>query len=123
MDEFQTNEMVEDLEDDGYVECVTLTDEEGEEFSFAVLDAFEIEGKEYAILLQLPEDLEERENQYLDEDDLEDVLVVEVQRGETEEDTLYNEVEDEDLYDQILQMFAEVHGLCIEDEEEEEGEE
>ena len=120
MDDFERGEAFEELEDDGYVECVTLTDEEGQEFSFAILDTFEMEGKEYAILLQLPEDLEERENQYLDEDDLEDVMVVEVQRGETEEDTLYNEVEDEDLYDQILQMFAEVHGLCIEDEEEEE---
>jgi len=88
MSEENLNEELDDL--------ITLTDENGEEISFEFIDLIEYQGKEYVVLLPEIEDENEDEGE---------VLILEVQAGETEDDEVYVSVESEEILDAVFEIF------------------
>lgn len=100
------------LDDDS---IVTLTDDEGNDFDFLLLDVVEYQGGDYLVLLPLSEEEDEEDN----------VLILRAER--TEEGETYQGVEDEDVLNAVFDLFnqqieeaAKEAGLS-DDEEEEEG--
>jgi uncharacterized protein YrzB (UPF0473 family) len=88
---------------------ITLTDEDGKDTNFLLLDVVEYEGDDYMVMM--PADDEEAEN-----DDEEDgVLILKVVH-EAEED-VYVGVEDESILDAVFNIFQE---QCNEETEEDE---
>lgn len=82
----------EDYEADDDAAFITLTDDEGKEIPFEVLDYFDYNGKDYVVLLPY-------------EESDEDVVILEVKHtGEDEESDEYISVEDEKT---LLAVFEE----------------
>ncbi|NLC76988.1 MAG: DUF1292 domain-containing protein [Clostridia bacterium] len=70
---------------------IELVDEEGNVFSFNVVEAFEIEGQKYAVLTPVDEDSE-------------DALVLKVEVSAEGEEFLY-EIEDDEEWDMVVQVW------------------
>lgn len=97
---------------------VTLTDEEGNEHDFAVIDAFLVDEKRYAILLPVYEE-EDGDDMEIDVDDDAYIFRVEMD-DETGEETMA-EVDDEEEWERVAAAWEErLDALEEEDEEEEE---
>lgn len=86
---------------------VVLTDEDGREHSFEVVDVIEVEGSEYAILT--PD--EETE----DEDEPGEAMIFRIEHGEGDEEMLV-EIEDDDEWERVAEAYDR---LADEDEDEE----
>lgn len=82
-------------ENDG---IITLTDEEGNDIDFQLLDIIDYEGSEYAALLPVSEGVEEDERQ--------EVLILLV-CGEDDEDVSFEVVEDFGTVEKIFALFKE----------------
>ena len=80
---------------------ITLTDEEGNEVELEHLDTLEYEGETYMAFVQVPETPEEE----LDEDSAE-LIILKVEPAEDGEDMLVT-LEDDDLLDKLFAMFVE----------------
>ena len=81
-----------DLDDDSFI---TLTDENGNEVDFLLLDVMEYEGCDYMVLMPLT-----------DEDSAEDEEELFFLRAErTEEGEMYSSIEDEDLLKAIADAY------------------
>lgn len=76
-------------------DLVVLTDEDGVEHEFAVIDVIEVEGKEYAILL--PPD---------DEDD-DEAIILRVETDENGEETLVD-IEDDAEFEKVAEAWEEI---------------
>lgn len=79
------------------INTVVLQDDEGKEHEFEVVDVYEIDGKEYAVLI--PVNDEEAENAFIfrvEEENGEDVLV---------------DIEDEDEWNKVVQFLEEQEDL------------
>ncbi len=88
---------------------ITLTDEDGKDTNFLLLDVVEYEGDDYMVMI--PADDDESEN-----DDEEDgVLILKVVH-EAEED-VYVGVEDEDILDAVFNLFQEQYNEENEEDE------
>ena len=104
------------LDDDS---IITLTDDEGNEVDFLLLDVVEYEEKDYLVLLPM----EEEED---DTDAEEDVLILQAVRNGEEE--TYIGIEDENVLNAVFSLFtaqleadAEAAGLSDDDEDSEEA--
>ena len=73
--------------------CITLTDDTGNELPFEIVDMFDYENQNYAILLPY-EDLENDE-----------VVIMEVVESDNEQFDEYIAVTDDDLADKIFNEF------------------
>lgn len=81
-----------DLDEDSFI---TLTDENGNEVDFLLLDVMEYEGRDYMVLMPLT-----------DEDGAEDEEELFFLRAErTEEGEIYSSIEDEDLLKAIADAY------------------
>ncbi len=87
---------------------VVLTDEEGREHSFEVVDVIEVEGSEYAILT--PDEESE------DEEDPGEAMIFRIEHGEGDEEMLV-EIEDDDEWERVAEAYDR-----LADEEDEEDE-
>ncbi len=103
----------------GRDDVVTLTDEAGNEHDFAVIDAFLVDEKRYAILLPVYGEEGEAEDFAVDFEDDAYIFRVEMD-DETGEETL-SEVEDEDEWKRVAEAWEERLDEQ-EDEDEEEDE-
>lgn len=83
-------EMNEEMEDNG--SFITLTDDNGEDVSFEVLDIIEYKEREFAVLLPF-------------EDTEDEVVILEVIAGEDEETDEFISVEDELLLEEVFAEF------------------
>ena len=83
-------EMNEEMEDNG--SFITLTDDNGEDVSFEVLDIIEYKEREFAVLLPF-------------EDTEDEVVILEVIPGEDEETDEFISVEDEVLLEEVFEEF------------------
>ncbi|MBQ2604403.1 MAG: DUF1292 domain-containing protein [Acutalibacteraceae bacterium] len=90
MSEENLNEELDDL--------IVLTDENGEDINFEFVDLIEYKGKEYVVLLPELED---------DEEDEGEVVILEVQDGDTEDEENYVSVEDEKTLAEVFEIFKE----------------
>lgn len=100
------------LDDDS---IVTLTDDEGNEVDFLLLDVVEYEGGDYLVLLPL----EEEEGE---EDVSDDVLILKAEN--TEDGEIFSGIEDENVVNAVFELFtaqleadAEAEGIDDEDDE------
>ncbi len=78
--------MVDDLDN-----IIELVDEEGNTFNFILIEAFEVEGQKYAVLM--PE-----------EEDTEEALVLKIEVDENGEEVLY-EIEDDEEWSMVAQVW------------------
>ena len=86
-------------EDEG-IDLVTLTDDNGEDIEFEILDELTHEGKNYVVLL--PTDA--------DEDESAEVLILEVRPAEdSEEEEEFLTLDDEELLDKLFDLFCDRH--------------
>ena len=75
---------------------VVLNDEEGNEIEFEFLDLIEYEGEEYVVLL--PSE---------DEEDAGEVLILKLEDTESEDEESYVSIEDEEILNNVFQIFKE----------------
>jgi len=78
--------------DDENENFVTLTDDNGEDVSFEVLDVIDYKEREFAVLLPF-------------EDTEDEVVILEVIAGEDEETDEFISVEDDDLVEEVFEEF------------------
>lgn len=90
---------------------VVLTDEDGKDHSFEVVDVIEVEGAEYAILTP------DEENN--DEDEPGEAMIFRIEHGEGDEEMLV-EIEDDEEWERVAEAYDR---LADEDEDEDEDEE
>ena len=83
-------EMSEEMEDNG--SFITLTDDNGEDISFEVLDVIDYKEREFAVLLPF-------------EDTEEEVVILEVIPGEDEETDDFISVEDDEILNEVFEEF------------------
>lgn len=108
-------------------EIITLVDEEGEKFDFVVLDYFNVENLEYAVLQPYtkngspafePEEWEDEETDSLENEG--DAVIFRVIKGNNGE-TVLHMIEDEEEWDKVVEVAYE--RLLSEEEEVDETEE
>ncbi len=77
---------------------VVLTDEEGNEHEFMVVDILEVEGSEYAILLPMTGDEVQEE---------EEAIILKIETDEEGEELLVS-IEDDNEWDKVAQAWEEM---------------
>ena len=82
-------------------DIVTLSDDDGKEYTFEVLDAIETEPGRYLALLPIYDDPQKTL------DDSGELVIVKVGEEEENGDEYYYEIEDDDEYDMIADAFVE----------------
>ena len=78
---------------------IVLNDENGEEVRFEFLDLVELDGEEYVVLLPM----DEEEN----EDEVGEVVILKVEDADSEEEESYVSVDDEEVLNQVFEIFKE----------------
>jgi len=78
-------------------EVLTLTDEEGNEHEFSVIDLIEMDGSEYAILLPV----EEGE----DDDEGGEAIILRIDKDEDDNEILVD-IEDDDEWEKVADTWA-----------------
>lgn len=91
------------LDDDS---IITLTDDDGNDVDFLLLDVVEYEGNDYIVLLPMEE---------ADEDEQDDVLILKVERNGDSES--YVGIEDENEMNAVFELFT----AELEEDAEDEG--
>lgn len=94
-DENITNNSEEELSDN----IITLTDEEGKETNFELLDLVELDNEEYVVLLPVDDEESEEPGEVV-------ILKVEDSDDDSDEETeSYVSVEDEERLTKVFEMF------------------
>ena len=94
-DENITNNSEEELSDN----IITLTDEEGKESNFELLDLVELDNEEYVVLLPVDDEESEEPGEVV-------ILKVEDSDDDSDEETeSYVSVEDEETLTKVFEMF------------------
>ena len=89
------NEELDELEEaDNMENYITLTDDNGEDVSFEIIDTLEYEGRTYAVLLPFDE-----------EDD--EVVILEIILGEGPDYDEFVSVDDDELLEKVFEVFKE----------------
>ncbi len=103
---------------DGYMvdenSIVELVDEDGKPVKFEHLMTLDFEGKQYVLLAPLDD---------IDGIGEDEVVILEIQDGATEEDDTYVGVEDEALLERIFERYLEIAEADEDELEQEEDEE
>ena len=95
-DENITNNSEEELSDN----IITLTDEEGKESNFELLDLVELDDEEYVVLLPVTVEGEEEEGEVV-------ILKVEDNDDEDSDEESYVSIEDEEILNKVFEIFKE----------------
>ena len=85
---------MDDIWDEELSNIITLTDEEGNEVQLEFLDLIEYQCQEYVVLLPM------------DDADTE-VVILQVEPGESEDEESYVSVDDDDLVQAVFEIFKE----------------
>ena len=92
--------MDENYEEELSDNIITLTDEDGKESNFELLDLVELDDEEYVVLLPVTDEGEEDEGEVV-------ILKVEDNDDEDSEEESYVSVEDEDTLNKVFEIFKE----------------
>lgn len=96
-DENITNNSEEELSDN----IITLTDEDGKESNFELLDLVELDNEEYVVLLPVDDEESEEPGEVV-------ILKVEDSDDDSDEETeSYVSVEDEEILNKVFEIFKE----------------
>lgn len=83
-------------DNDGLENLITLTDEEGHEHTFELIDTLEVEGKDYAIVVPAGED----EDEYGEDE----ALIFRLEEDENG-DSIFMEIEDDEEWDNVCHAW------------------
>lgn len=107
----------ETMPDEERNDIVVLTDDEGNEVEFLFLDAFEVAGKRYAVLVPLEgsddEDQEEPDEEYLEGSE---AMIFRLEQDENG-DEVFVEIEDDEEWAEVTAAWEELQDEDFEDEE------
>lgn len=92
-DETKNPEMEDELDN-----IIILNDEDGKEVQFEFLDLIEYDEEEYVVLLPVEE---------ASEDEIGEVVILKVEPTESEEEESYVGVEDEEILNNVFEIFKE----------------
>lgn len=92
-----SNEKMNNIPEDEELDTLTLSDEEGNEIEFELMDVIEYDGNEYAILLPMESE---------DNDDVDEVVILLVE-SETEDEQFFAAVEDREVELAVFNIFKE----------------
>ena len=96
-------------------DIVILVDEEGNEHDFALVDRFQVEQKEYAVLVPVVFGEDEQEGDEVDFED--EAYIFRIDLDDSEEETLV-EVDDETEWNQVAAVWEErMETLELEDDD------
>lgn len=87
-----------DNENEELDNIIVLNDEEGKEVEFEFLDLVELDGEEYVVLLPVEDEESEEEGE---------VVILKVEDSENEEEESYVSVDDEEVLNQVFEIFKE----------------
>ena len=87
-----------DNENEELDNIIVLNDEEGKEVEFEFLDLVELDGEEYVVLLPVEDEENEEEGE---------VVILKVEDSEDEEEESYVSVDDEEILNQVFEIFKE----------------
>ena len=91
----ENNNVEENLEESN---IIILNDEEGNEVEFEFLDLIKYEEESYVVLLPVPVEGQEEDNE---------VVILKLDETENEEEESYSSVEDEDTINAVFEIFKE----------------
>ena len=92
--------MAEEL-DNNEIQILTLTDEDGKDRDFEVVDTLDYEGETYYALQEYFENVEDLDNRD-ENDDIEILILKRVVEGDEES---FDTITDDDLFDKLSAMF------------------
>ena len=92
------DDSINDYEDEDLNNIIILSDENGEDVEFEFLDLIEYDSEEYIVLLPVAEDGEEEDGQ---------VVILKVESTENEDEESYVSVDDEEVLNEVFQIFKE----------------
>ena len=92
------DDSINDYEDEELNNIIILSDENGEDVEFEFLDLIEYDSEEYIVLLPVAEEDEEEDGQ---------VVILKVESTENEDEESYVSVDDEDVLNEVFQIFKE----------------
>ena len=92
------DDSINDYEDEELNNIIILSDENGEDVEFEFLDLIEYDSEEYIVLLPVAEDGEEEDGQ---------VVILKVESTENEDEESYVSVDDEEVLNEVFQIFKE----------------
>jgi len=101
-------------------DLVVLTDEDGKDHEFSVIDIVQVDGRDYAILSPMDDSLEDQEGE--DEDI---IVIFRMETDEKGEDVLV-EIEDDEEWEKVAETWEDMleeEDIDSEDEDEEDAEE
>ena len=87
-------------EEDYQPDLIQLTDEEGVEFNFEVIDAIETEDGRYVALVPMAENGDE-----INQDD--ELVILKTFDDDETNESYFEEIEDDDEYDTVADLFVE----------------
>ncbi|MCR5454536.1 MAG: DUF1292 domain-containing protein [Bacteroidales bacterium] len=105
--------MAEEL-DNNEIEILTLTDEDGDDRDFEVVDTLEYEGDTYYALQEYFENVEDLDKR----DENADIEILILKRVVEDGEESFDSITDDDLFDKLSAMFD----ARMDEDEEEEGE-
>lgn len=79
-------------------DLITLTDEEGEEHQFAILDVIEVEDHEYAILIPAGDEVEE---------EADEAVILRLETDDSGEEVLVD-IEDDEEWQRVARVWEEM---------------
>ena len=92
------DDSINDYEDEELNNIIILSDENGEDVEFEFLDLIEYDSEEYIVLLPVAEEDEEEDGQ---------VVILKVESTENEDEESYVSVDDEEVLNEVFQIFKE----------------
>ena len=92
------DDSINDYNEEELNNIIILSDENGEDVEFEFLDLIEYDSEEYIVLLPVAEDGEEDDGQ---------VVILKVESTENEDEESYVSVDDEDVLNEVFQIFKE----------------
>ena len=92
------DDSINDYEDEELNNIIILSDENGEDVEFEFLDLIEYDSEEYIVLLTVAEEDEEEDGQ---------VVILKVESTENEDEESYVSVDDEEVLNEVFQIFKE----------------
>ena len=92
------DDSINDYDEEELNNIIILSDENGEDVEFEFLDLIEDDSEEYIVLLPVAEDGEEDDGQ---------VVILKVESTENEDEESYVSVDDEEVLNEVFQIFKE----------------
>ena len=92
------DDSINDYDEEELNNIIILSDENGEDVEFEFLDLIEYDSEEYIVLLPVVEDEEEQDGQ---------VVILKVESTENEDEESYVSVDDEEILNEVFQIFKE----------------